>query len=333
MNVFIITEGGSDRGFGHISRCTSIYQAFQERDICPEFVVNGDESVEALLADKRHKILNWMAKWEEVLGLINGADAVIIDSYLAPYELYESASHAARLCAYVDDNRRLDYPTGIVVNGTILAEEIPYPQKKGMIYLLGKEYILLRRVFWDVPEKEIKETVESILVTLGGNDIRNMTPKILEVLTQRYPKVTKIVTVGSGFKNRDEIEKAKDNNTHLINAPEAEMMKEAMLRSDIAISAGGQTLNELARVGVPTIALAIADNQMNNVKGWQRAGFIEYAGSWEDKKCLESIEEDLKFLADKSARARRARVGRASVDGQGHRRVAEKILTLSDKWN
>ena len=32
MNVFIITEGTKNTGFGHITRCLSLYQAFEERN-------------------------------------------------------------------------------------------------------------------------------------------------------------------------------------------------------------------------------------------------------------------------------------------------------------
>ena len=37
--VFILTEGGENKGFGHITRCTSLYQAFEEKGIIPEFIV------------------------------------------------------------------------------------------------------------------------------------------------------------------------------------------------------------------------------------------------------------------------------------------------------
>ncbi|MDQ7082427.1 MAG: glycosyltransferase [Aquificota bacterium] len=81
--------------------------------------------------------------------------------------------------------------------------------------------------------------------------------------------------IGKGFRNIDEIKASADPNTELIFYPSAEEMKNLMLDADIAISAGGQTLYELARVGVPTIAVAVAENQMWNVSEWQEAGFIE----------------------------------------------------------
>ena len=40
MNVIILTEGGKDYGFGHVARCSSIYQAFRKFCITPQFIVN-----------------------------------------------------------------------------------------------------------------------------------------------------------------------------------------------------------------------------------------------------------------------------------------------------
>ena len=76
-----------------------------------------------------------------------------------------------------------------------------------------------------------------------------------------------------------------DSTTELIYSPTAEEMKNVMINSDIAVSAAGQTLGELARVGVPAIAIGIADNQINNVRGWSNVGCIEYAG-WHDDTYL-----------------------------------------------
>ena len=49
MDVIILTEGGKDFGYGHVARCSSIYQAFKYYNISPKFIVNGDESVKSIL--------------------------------------------------------------------------------------------------------------------------------------------------------------------------------------------------------------------------------------------------------------------------------------------
>ncbi len=46
-------------------------------------------------------------------------DIVIIDSYHAPLEFYQKIAKTTALAIYIDDNNRIDYPDGTVVNGTI----------------------------------------------------------------------------------------------------------------------------------------------------------------------------------------------------------------------
>jgi len=103
-------------------------------------------------------------------------------------------------------------------------------------------------------------------------------------------------------------------------------MKKAMLDSDITISASGQTLYELARVGVPTIAISVSDNQMNNVRGWQKAGFIEYAGWWQDDKLLTNVLVCINNLRKKGIRLKKSLIGRKFVDGKGCHRIVDYLL-------
>ncbi|MBA7574080.1 hypothetical protein ES708_15882 [subsurface metagenome] len=235
-------------------------------------------------------------------------------------------SDLVKLSVYVDDNKRLDYPKGIVVNGSIYAEELDYPRKNGVIYLLGTKYTSLRKEFWEVPKKEIKDRIESIMVTFGGDDAKNMTPKILAFLNGKYPNLIKNVIIGRAFQNIDEIKKCTDKNTNLIYYPDAEKMKEIMLESDIAISACGQTLNELASVGVPTIGVCIAENQLGNVKGWGKVGFLEYAGWYSKGNILEKIKSVIEHLKDSKERNNRFKIARKFIDGKGSLKIIDRIM-------
>jgi len=315
--VFILTEGGKNIGFGHITRCISLYQAFEERGIIPKFIVNGDDSVIDLFADKNYEIFDWIDEKERLLELIQNVDIAIIDSYLADIDIYETISERAKIPVYLDDNRRLDYPKGVVVNGAIYAEELNYPVKKGVTYLLGSKYMPLRKEFWNVPEKEIKENIESVMITFGGDDMRNMTQKVLRLLQNNFPELIKNVVIGKGFKNIREIESLKDNNTNLIYYPDAEEMKNIMLESDIAISAAGQTLYELASVGTPTIALILAKNQVNNVVIFEEKQFILNASWWNNINILNNIVCSIDHINDKNIRKEKSQNGRNCINGLG----------------
>ncbi len=329
MKIFILTEGNQCAGFGHITRCTSLYQAFEAKDFQPELIVDGDDTIKWLLADKKYEVFNWRTEHERLFKCIADADILIVDSYLAEYELYLRLSEAVKTPAYIDDNLRIDYPKGIVVNGTVFAEKFNYPDRNGVVYLLGSRYAMLRKEFWDVPEKKLKESIDTVMITLGGDDANEMTPKILGLLNADCPELIKKVIIGRGFKNLDDIRKLQDDRTDLIYFPDAEGMKRAMLESDIAISAGGQTLYELVRVGVPTIAIAVADNQMNNIRGWLAAGLIEYAGWWNDKDTPGNVISCLERLGQRHIKDMMIETGRRLVDGQGSKRVVKECVGLS----
>jgi len=327
MKVYIITEGGKNIGLGHITRCVSIYQAFEEAGAQSQLIINGDETVQDSLKGKNCKVFDWLNKKKLLFDILGRADIVFIDSYLADVDLYERVSDTAWTAVYFDDNMRIEYPKGFVLNGAIGAEQMPYPKRKGTTYLLGAQYAPLRREFWDVPAKSIRDNIETILITFGGADIHNLTPKVLKLLIDACPKLLKKVIIAKGFQNIAEIERLKDNNTELIYYPNSAEMKKAMLESDIAISGGGQTLYELARVRVPTIAVTVADNQVNNACILEKVGFVEYAGHWDNAGMIETISQGVKLLRSKSIRQHKCKIGRKVVDGTGSSRIVKEVLS------
>ena len=323
MNVVILTEGGKNKGFGHVARCSSIYQAFRQQNISVDFVVNGDDSVNSILGDIKFIISDWI----DDLSIISNADIVIIDSYLASINVYNLISTKVPLTVYIDDNNRLNYPKGIVVNGTLDVTNMGYSKRDGIIYYVGKEFIPLRNDFWNISNLEIKDDIENILITTGGNDLRNLTPKILDLLNTHYPNLNKKVIIADSFENTSEIEALKNDNVKLIYSPSSKEMLDMMADVDLAISASGQTLYELACVGVPTVAIGIIDNQKNNIKNWREIGFIEYAGCWNNKNLSDNILEKIEYLKDKEIRKDKNSIGTQAIDGKGSLRIVKSILS------
>jgi len=329
MKVFIVTEGSINLGYGHITRCRSLYQAFREKDVSPEFVINGDKDVGCFLGDEEYRIFNWLDNGKDLFSLVQNADIVIVDSYLANFEFYKMISEMAKIPVYLDDNNRINYPRGIILNGSIGAENMKYPLKEKKVYLLGVKYVALRRVFWSTPEKEIRNEARKVMITVGGSDNENVSPQILKILIDNFPALIKHMVIGKGFRNSAEIEKLKDANTIMHYYPDAEKMKNIMLDSDIAISAAGQTLYELARIGVPTIALYVAENQLCNIKGWEKVGFVINAGSHRDTSFSSKISRGIEDIMGFDERVSFSNAGRNLVGGNGSRLIIENLLNYS----
>lgn len=328
MNVVILTEGGKDFGLGHVARCSSIYQAFKNRNILPKFIINGDESIESILDDINFTIKYWI----EDTSFLKSSDIVIIDSYLANFELYEEISKKVSLTVCLDDNNRLNYPADIIVNGLINASNLNYDEN-GIKYLLGSKFTPLRSDFWDSPKLKINNDINTILITMGGNDLRNLTPKILKLLNANFKEITKKIIISNSFINNFEIETLKNESVELIYSPSSSEMIRAMLDADLAISASGQTLYELACIGVPTIAIGIIDNQGDNIKNWLNEGFIEYAGYWNENNLLNNILDKIEFLKDKNHRYEKKLKGIRVIDGKGSLRIVKNILNEYYKKN
>ena len=325
QDVYILVDGGAEVGLGHVARCTSIYDACQDVGATCEFIINGDGDFEGLLTDRKYRVLDWLANHEKLFETIGGAEAVFIDSYLAKRQLYEAVASVVKTGVYLDDFMRIEYPKGFVLNGAIAAEQMNYPTGKDVTYLLGTRYTPLREPFWSVPAITIRPGIETIMVTSGGTDEHNHTAPLLEFLAESRPNVHKKIIVAKSFQNISDIEEHAADNTELIYSPDAAEMKQAMLESDIAISACGQTLYELARVGVPAIGLSMSDDQAHNAEGWSNAGFLEYAGMHNAPNLHEEIGRAVNKLAPNPERAYRSQIGRDYIDGQGIKRVIERI--------
>ena len=326
MKVSIITEGFSKTGYGHITRCLSLYQAFEEKQIYPTLYINGDDNVKSLLSDSNYKIIDWLAHPLKLTGEIKNSDIIIIDSYRAEKDFYENISKHSKLSLFIDDTIRLEYPNGFVLNGTINAESFPYRKTPGKKYLLGTKYIPLRKDFWNVGSRIFNRELTSILITFGATDSQNLTSPVLKSLQDNFPTIKKKVIVGSGFIKKNEIEKLRNSNTELFYSPSASLIRDLMLSCDLTISAAGQTLYELAVTGSPTIAVGVAENQKRNILGWKKRGFLIDTISHRDKNFIKKIVGLVNSLNSVSIRKKISRIGKDNVNGMGSVRVIDFLI-------
>jgi len=306
MKVVFITEGGKDIGMGHIARCIALYQAFENKGARPLIIVNCDKSAEHFLKGNNHVVLNWLKDAQQLWDHVKDAEIAVLDSYMGNSLIYRQVSGTVCLAVYIDDYKRMDYPDGIVLNSSLTKEDMREQLSEGKIYLTGSEYTVLRKEFWDVKEKNIEQEVRNIAVIFGGNDIRNMTPAIKVFLDREYSTLRQNIVTGSLG---------------------AEKLRDIMLDSDMAISAGGQTLLELVRVGVPTVTICVSENQINNINSMLNAGCIQYAGRSENKGILPNLKQSISMIMDFEKRRNLSTACRTLIDGKGALRVVDFIYS------
>ncbi len=325
--VVFFTEGSSYIGFGHIGRCGALAQAVKTLGGEPSFVVSADEAAENFLKTLKipYKVFDRPLSGLEPADF--EADAAVIDSYLADLAFYRRAVEVFKKVLFVDDYLRLDYPEGGTLLNYVPAFEVPERFKN---HLVGEKYHLLRKPFWEIPERPIRKEVSRVLITFGGDDLRNMTPKVAKLILDNFKRIKLDIVVGGGFKRVDLLEdlvSAYPQRVSLYRSLPAEGMKNLMLSADLVVSAGGQTLFELAACGTPTLAVGVAENQRPNLEGFTERGFLEGFLWWDLPDFGNLFLENFEKLLDRNKRKRLSERGRKLIDGKGALRVAEFLLS------
>jgi len=205
-----------------------------------------------------------------------------------------------------------------------------YPEEE--LVLLGPAYALLRPEFQNRPARACLRPCRQVLVTLGGSDPANLTGTVLEILAKVLPQGARCLAVlGAANPRAAEVELLT---RRLGPAFEARTgvadMAALMAETDLAVAAAGSTVWELACMGVPCLALPLADNQVPVARGLERWGAAATLppGPGLDEARFAQLAAAL--VADDARRAALAEAGLRLVDGQGAGRVVRAMRALSD---
>lgn len=333
MHVLILTEGSQTWGMGHLYRCLGFAKYFAGKDIAVKWLVKGDHRAADFL--EKHSIesgllLDWM-KPDNLSVHLDSCLYAIVDSYHAPRDCYERIAMAVPHCVWVDDEARISYPRGTVVNPNPLVSQKREDQQTDCVKLLsGFEYQLLREEFAHSPLRAYGKDIRRILVTMGGTDLRRLTPKVVETIRATLPDAMLDIIVPSDEQRAEWAHLASDGSV-LHGAQDAHGVCELMQIADLAVTAAGQTLCEAASQGLPTLAIGVAENQRIHAKALQDAGVIRFVGWHDDTHLLERLATDLAEVRNPAIRSVMGRKGRATIDGKGVQRIACTVMDWSDR--
>lgn len=130
------------------------------------------------------------------------------------------------------------------------------------------------------------------------------------------------------YQNEEELRKQFfcDKNVFLYrNVPN---ISEYMAMCDLAVTACGSTLYELCACGLPAVTYILADNQYELAKEFDVRGLMAWCGDIREDiwSCIECIVKrvEMMFFEEEILMAKGMEL-QLLVDGQGARRIAEKL--------
>lgn len=180
------------------------------------------------------------------------------------------------------------------------------------VRLIGPEYALLREEFVTqrVSHRERNGSIRNVMVFLGGVDPSGETLKTCQALAG-FAGVGFTVTVIAGTANprRDEIEAFSDGHRGFAFFHRVDSMAALMAEADLAIGAGGTTTWERAYLGLPTIAVWVAENQRQGTEAMAEAGALWNLGRGQDvtsQQIMAAVERAMDSPAEMREMSRRA---------------------------
>ena len=170
---------------------------------------------------------------------------------------------------------------------------------------------------------------------MGGIDHYGLTQRSLKIIDALPGDFSITVIIGPYYENVSEIENA----AHQIRK-DVELIRDKndlypfMKKCDMAISAGGFTLYELATLKKPMIGLSLWENQYRNVHELDNQGVIYGLNYSDDEKFNKEFAAALSnMVEDSDLRYRMAQSAGKLFDGQGSIRAAHEIRELTKSIN
>ena len=299
--VVIRVDASVQIGIGHVMRCLTLANAISKMGAVVEFICrkhNGN--LIGLIRQKGFKVhelpnpsvnlvtdakkfhagypdhINWLGcSWqldaEHCCEVINGkADLLIVDHYSLDAQWERRMRKACDALMCIDDLADRPHDCDILLDQCLFRSCDDYKDLvfRGTEILAGSKYALLRSEFSKFRDLSLsrreKPERKRILITMGGVDKDNVTGKILEVLKNTKLTIEEIIVIlgpSSPWLRQVQISAQEIQiPTQILYA--VDNMAELMASSDLAISAGGSTTLERFCLGLPSITVAIADNQI-----------------------------------------------------------------------
>ena len=331
MNVAIRCDASHVIGTGHVMRCLTLADQLRDKGadvkfICRDHSGNMNSYIEEHGYEVHRLPLNQApddsyddeyARWlvvstekdvQETVAWLreqkSTVDWVIVDHYGLDERWGRAVRPSVGHIMVIDDLANRAHDCDLLLDqGLYPHQPQRYPELVPLTcrVLLGPEYALLRREFIRVREglRERDGVVRRILLFFGGVDPTNETAKAIEALKRlgRNDLLVDVV-VGGGNQNHESIRRRCREQPGMSYHRNVDSMAEMMTRADLAVGGGGGTTWERCYLGLPSIALIIAENQRAMIEALATQGALISAG-WHADLTVKDLTELITWVLER----------------------------------
>lgn len=310
MRILFACDAGPAIGGGHVMRCLTLAEALTGLGAACAFL---DTHATAPLLDAfaTHDIerVDEAQAWP--------SDWVVLDNYRTTLD-EEAGWRAGSRLAVIDDLAR-PHAADLVVDPSFGRDAATYAPAPA---LTGPAHALVRRGFADRRRDALArrgEPARRALIAFGLTDVGGITQAALDILLPLAGEVRLEVVAGSGAASLPRLRDLAARNAIDLHVDVRDMAT-LSAQADVAVGAGGGSVWERAVLGLPSIVVPLADNQiamttlLDSYGALVSAELADLGRAWTR---LIGDAELRRSLADRSA---------SLCDGLGAERVARALL-------
>ena len=344
MRVAIRADASVEIGGGHVMRCLTLANTLAAHGAKIVFLAaTMPEALAGLLGAAGHRLImlgdgpaTELADAAACLLALGDAqpDWIIVDHY-ALGEAWERALHASGAAVLaIDDLADRTHDCDLLLDMTLGRSARDYAglTPASCEVLAGPKYAPVAKAFAaartaSLARREARETASTILISLGQMDHGGHTAMAARAAAAHAPLERIDVVFGSTTApSLPDVRKQAAHDPRIVihEAVDASAMAGLMAAADLAIGAAGTTSWERCCVGLPAIAVVLADNQRMIVRGLQAAGAARL-GSLDELELARQIGE---MASDPPGLQQMAKAAAAVTDGQGARRIESKMAQV-----
>lgn len=269
-------NASAEIGYGHIMRSKAIAHAFLDigysvcfiSKYCPQFLVEDLQAAGFSFSCIEEDDLTESKTLHNLIAKDADPAVLLVDDYfLSDHERMILNTKCIDDCSFyllslddAIDDRSLNADV-IINHASDITEEYYRERNITAKLLLGYKFAYLRPEFEKENVLDINKR-DGILVTLGGSDVLGLSYPIVSQLCDVLPDVPITLVIGDVSKLSDAQYARLKAYPKLSVIKSANNMARLMSKASLAVTAAGGTLFELGCMGVPSIALVCADNQL-----------------------------------------------------------------------
>ncbi len=161
---------------------------------------------------------------------------------------------------------------------------------------IGKDYFILKDRFYFNNKKISNEEIKDIVLFFEGNDLNNLTERLLNIIIKTGLARYIYVVLGIDYSDSESfINKYQIyNNVIIYNNPKN--LQDVMYKSDLAFMSAGRAMYEACSIGLPTVILCQDEREVSHIFASNSNGFINLGLASEVSD--ELIVEKINFLAN-----------------------------------